>query len=35
LAASLALAVTTVRAPRLNCEACGRLADRCAAAAAR
>ena len=35
LAASLALAVTTVRAPRLDREACGRLADRCDAAAAR
>ena len=35
LAASLAPAVTAVRAPRLDRMACDRLADRCAAAAAR
>jgi len=35
LVASLAPAVTTVRAPRLDRMACDRLADRCAAAAAR
>ena len=35
VAASLAPAVTAVRAPRLDHMACDRLADRCAAAAAR